>query len=48
MFQKIKPPKTYRLKAGAADNFLIIFQEIPDTLTEFACRVVSALPARHE
>jgi hypothetical protein len=48
MFQKIKPPKTYRLKPGAADNFLIIFQEIPDTLTEFGCRVVSALPARRE
>jgi hypothetical protein len=48
MFQKIKPPKTYRLKPGGADNFLIIFQEIPDTLTEFACRVVSALPARRE
>jgi len=46
MFQKIKPPKTYKLKPGASDNFLIIFQEVPQTMTEFACRVVSALPTR--
>lgn len=48
MFQKIKPPKTYKLKAGASDNFLVIFQEVPQTMTEFACRVVSALPTRRQ
>jgi predicted Zn finger-like uncharacterized protein len=48
MFQKIKPPKTYKLKPGASDNFLIIFQEVPETMHEFACRVVAAQPTRRD
>jgi predicted Zn finger-like uncharacterized protein len=44
MFERITPPKRYRLEPGATDNFLIIFQDIPDGLQEFGCRVVTALP----
>jgi len=45
MFEKITPPRRYKLAPGAADKFLIIFQDVPATLSEFDCRVVTAQPA---
>jgi len=44
MLEKIKPPETYRLRPGASERFLIIFQDVPPTLDEFGCRVVSVRP----
>ena len=44
MFAKLKPPKQYKLTAGASDDFLIIFQDIPAELREFSCRVVTVQP----
>ncbi len=44
MFEKIKPPKRYRLAPGDDDDFLIIFQDVPSDLTEFGCKVVAAYP----
>jgi hypothetical protein len=44
MFEKLKPPKRYKLAAGASDDFLIIFQDVPEDLREFTCRVVTVQP----
>ena len=44
MFEKIKPPKRYRLDPGADDGFLIVFQPVPPDLREFGCRVAAAYP----
>jgi hypothetical protein len=44
MFEKIKPPKRYRLAPGDDDDFLIVFQDVPPDLTEFACKVAGAYP----
>lgn len=44
MFAKLKPPKRYKLAAGASDDFLIIFQDSPADLREFSCRIVTVQP----
>jgi predicted Zn finger-like uncharacterized protein len=44
MFEKLKPPKRYRLEAGASDDFLIIFQDAPAGLSEFSCRILAVQP----
>ena len=44
MIEKIKPPKRYKLAPGDADDFLIIFEDVPPALSEFDCRVVAAQP----
>ncbi len=44
MFAKLKPPKQYKLAAGASDDFLIIFRDIPADLKEFTCRVLTVQP----
>jgi hypothetical protein len=44
MFAKLKPPKQYKLAAGASDDFLLIFQDIPADLKEFSCRVLTVQP----
>jgi predicted Zn finger-like uncharacterized protein len=45
IFEKIKPPKTYKLGPGEASDFLIVFQEGLRGMRSFACQVVAALPA---
>jgi hypothetical protein len=44
MFAKLKPPKQYKLAAGASDDFLLIFQDIPADLKEFTCRILTVQP----
>jgi hypothetical protein len=45
IFEKIKPPKTYKLSPGDAADFLVVFQERLEGLSTFTCQVVAALPA---